>query len=39
MLAQFPKEQETKREALLARVESIASTLDASGSKAKSSPR
>jgi hypothetical protein len=37
MLAQFPKEQETKREALLARVESIASTLPAA--KAKSSPR
>src|SRR5215813_15385300 len=35
MLAQFPKEQETKREALLARVESIASTLNASGSKSE----
>src|SRR5262249_39997011 len=35
MLAQFPKEQETKREALLARVENIASTLDASGSKSE----
>src|SRR6516164_3336145 len=35
MLAQFPKEQETKREALLARVESIAPTLQASGVKSE----
>jgi len=35
MLAQFPKEQETKREALLARVESIAPTLQASGGKSE----
>src|SRR5215831_13769312 len=35
MLAQFPKEQETKREVLLARVESIAPILQASGGKSE----
>ena len=35
MLAQFPKERETKREVLLAQVERIASTLQASGAKSE----
>ena len=35
MLAQFPKERETKREVLLAKVEQVAPILQASGGKSE----